>query len=67
MKNLNYNKVEEIINDVAEEFLEHVSENCDDEGNINFGNEVNEVSYENKVVLLNDFIDYINCYKEEYS
>ena len=59
MKNttgLKFNEVEEILNDVLEQYLEGIGENTDEDGNIDFGN---NVGYKNKEELLSDFITFI--------
>ena len=53
---LKFNEVEEILNDVLEQYLEGIGENTDEDGNIDFGN---NVGYKNKEELLSDFITFI--------
>lgn len=53
---LNFNEVEEILNDILEQYLDGVGENTDEDGNIDFGN---NVGYKNKEELLSDFITFI--------
>ena len=55
-KNLKFEEVESILEELVEEYLGGISENCDRDGNIDFGNGVN---YKNKEDLLEDFILYI--------
>jgi len=54
---LNFNEVDEILNDILEQYLDGIGENTDEDGNIDFGN---NVGYKNKEELLSDFIIWIS-------
>lgn len=54
---LNFNEVDEILNDILEQYLDGIGENTDEDGNIDFGN---NVGYKNKEELLSDFIIFIS-------
>jgi len=56
IKDLKFEEIESILEEMVEEFLDGISENCDENGNVDFGNGVN---YKNKEDLLEDFILYI--------
>lgn len=55
-KNLKFEKIESIIEELVEDFLGGISDNCDENGNVDFGDGVN---YKDKNELLEDFILYI--------
>jgi len=57
---LNFNEVDEILNDILEQYLDGIGENTDEDGNIDFGN---NVGYKNKEELLSDFITWIENFK----
>jgi phosphomannomutase len=54
---LTYNEIEEILNDVLEQYLEGIGENTDENGNIDFGN---GVGYKTKAELLEDFAVWVS-------
>jgi len=54
---LNFNEVDEILNDILEQYLDGIGENTDEDGNIDFGN---NVGYKNKEELLSDFITWLS-------
>ena len=53
---LNFDEVEKILNDILEQYLDGIGENTDEDGNIDFGD---NVGYKNKEELLSDFITFI--------
>jgi len=55
-KNLKFEEIESILEEIVEDYLDGISENCDEDGNVDFGDGVN---YKNKEDLLEDFILYI--------
>jgi hypothetical protein len=55
-KSLKFEEIESILEEIVEDYLDGISENCDEGGNVDFGNGVN---YKNKEDLLEDFILYI--------
>ena len=54
---LTYNEIEEILNDVLEQYLDGIGENTDEDGNIDFGN---GVGYKTKSELLEDFAVWVS-------
>ena len=56
---LNFNEVDEILNDILEQYLDGIGENTDEDGNIDFGN---NVGYKNKEELLSDFITWLSYF-----
>jgi hypothetical protein len=54
---LKFNEVEEILNDVLEQYLDGIGENTDENGNIDFGN---GVGYKTKAELLEDFAVWVS-------
>ena len=55
-KSLKFEEIESILEELVEEYLDSIGENCDENGNVDFGDGVN---YKNKEDLLEDFILYI--------
>jgi hypothetical protein len=55
---MKFEEIENIINEICEDYLDGISENCDENGNVDFGNDVN---YKSKEELIKDFIEYIKC------
>jgi hypothetical protein len=55
-KSLKFEEIESILEEIVEDYLDGISENCDEDGNVDFGDGVN---YKNKEDLLEDFILYI--------
>jgi uncharacterized protein YeeX (DUF496 family) len=53
---MKFEEIESIINEICEDYLDGIGDNCDENGNIDFGGGVN---YKNKEELLKDFIKYI--------
>jgi hypothetical protein len=53
---LKFNEVEEILNDVLEQYLDGIGENTDENGNIDFGK---GVGYKTKAELLEDFAVWV--------
>jgi hypothetical protein len=53
---MKFEEIESIINEIVEDYLDGIGDNCDENGNIDFGGGVN---YKNKEELLKDFIKYI--------
>jgi hypothetical protein len=53
---MKFEEIENIINEICEDYLDGISDNCDEDGNIDFGRGVN---YKNKEELLKDFILWI--------
>ena len=54
---LKFNDVENVLNELVEDYLSDLSDNCDGEGNIDWGNGV--VGYKNKIELIEDLLLYI--------
>ena len=57
---LNFNKVDEILTDILNQYLDGIGENTDENGKIDFGG---GVGYKNKKELLSDFISFIQDFK----
>jgi hypothetical protein len=57
---LNYNEIEEILNDILEQYLDGIGENTDENGNIDFGY---GVGYKTKAELLDDFAGWVGEFK----
>jgi len=55
-KSLKFEEIESILEEIVEDYLDGISENCDEDGNVDFGDGIN---YKNKEDLLEDFILYI--------
>jgi len=49
-------EIEEIIESVTQEFINEVYSNTDDDGNVDFGN---DVTYESKEDLIEDFVLFL--------
>lgn len=49
-------EIEEIIESVTEEFMDGIYSNTDDDGNVDFGN---DVTYESKEDLIEDFVLFL--------
>jgi hypothetical protein len=59
-KELKFEEIESILEEIVEEYLEGIGENCDEDGNVDFGN---KVGYKDKEDLLEDFILFIKNIK----
>jgi hypothetical protein len=49
-------EIEEIIESVTEEFMDGIYSNTDDDGNVDFGN---DVTYDSKEDLIEDFVLFL--------
>ena len=49
-------EIEEIIESVTQEFINEIYSNTDDDGNVDFGN---DVTYESKEDLIEDFVLFL--------
>ena len=57
MKLLKLNEVESVLGELVEDYLNDLSDNCDGNGNIKWGNGVN--GYESEVGLIEDLLLYV--------
>ena len=53
---MKFDIIGEIIEEICQDYLDGIAENCDEEGNVDFGGGAN---YKTKEELLEDFICYI--------
>ncbi len=56
---MKFEEIKSIINNMCEDYLDGIEDNCDEDGNLDFGK---GVGYSNENELLNDFIEYIKCF-----
>jgi hypothetical protein len=61
---LNYNEIEELLNDILEDYLDGVAGDADEDGNIDAGDGTG--LYPTKESLISDFIIFIESSKDFY-
>jgi len=61
---LNYNEIEELLNDILEDYLDGVASDADEDGNIDAGDGTG--LYPTKEDLISDFIIFIESTKDFY-
>ena len=57
---MQFKEIDELLNNIVEEYLDGIAENTDEEGNVDFGS---GIGYDNEKELISDFILYL---KEVY-
>jgi len=59
---MKFDIIGEIIEEICQDYLDGIADNCDQEGNVDFGGGVN---YKTKEELLEDFITFIKFEKTQ--